>query len=106
MDQWLGWGDPRYNQVTQYWRTIFPTMEAFTKWATDYCRGKPWQVRWDASTKLIQQCTDAMAPYHDLSKDDQKLPQYVSQIKFIRAQCVFIHHLRIDLCIEQSRRKP
>lgn len=100
MNQWLGWDDPRYDTTTHYWRHIFPTMDAFTTWCTMYFKGKSWQHRWDTTDKLIKQLLKAMEPYHDLSKDEQKLPENIAQIKFLRAQCVHVHALRTNLVLE------
>lgn len=103
MDQWLGWDNMDYDIATRYWRHIFPTMEAFTKYMKDFLKGKTWQERWDITDRILDNAKWAMAPYHDLSKDDQKRPEYVEQIKFIRSQCVFLQQLRSELASEYHK---
>lgn len=100
MDQWLGWDDTDYDITTRYWRHLFPTMESFTKYMTDFVKGKTWNERWDITEKILDNCKWAMGPYHDLSKDEQKMPEYLAQIQFIRTQCRHLQTVRSELATE------
>lgn len=93
--------------LIEYWFTMFPSLKIFEEYVYLYFNhgNKSWQERWDFTLHLLENIKTVMHPYHELSKEDQKLPEELKKIRFLRAQCVVVQTIRSQLVIDQQRGK-
>jgi len=88
--------------LCEMWSEMFPTPESFRTYTLNYFNtdAKSWSEQWEFTQQLLDCLKDAMNIYHELPKDDQKLPNELKKIRLLREQCVVLHGIRSKLATD------